>query len=571
MRKEMFDSLPKDATQALNWEWSQYQPYFDALLARDLSSETVNDWLADATKVMNLLSEVSQRLDVAITVDTNDAESEKLFLHFIEDIVPNARKQENELNLKLLKSGLEPAGMEVALRKIKSQVELFREENLPLFTELRKLNTEYDKIKGAQTVIWEGEERTLDEMALVAQEADRSKREAAFRLVHGREAQDRQTLNDLWVKMFALRQQIAKNAGYDSFFEYHWKALGRFDYSPEDARNFHKAIEEAVVPVATRLYEKRRQKLGLDTLREWDTNVDTSGAPALRPFSGEDELIAGSVRIFQQVDSELGRYVEIMRDEKLLDLDNRKGKAPGGYCTYFAVAKKPFIFMNAVGIHDDVQTMLHEAGHGFHAFEESNLPYYWQQDPPTEFCEVASMAMEMLAAPYLTKDKGGFYSESEAARARVEYLTACIQFWPYMAVVDAFQLWAYTSGQGHDPEACDAKWTELYERFRPAFDFSGLEDWLATGWHRKLHIYQVPLYYIEYGLAQLGAAQVWAQSLKNQKQALNNYRKALSLGSTATLPELFEAAGAKLAFDSETLGEAVSLMEKTINELEVIA
>jgi oligoendopeptidase F len=566
----MFDTLPKDATQALSWEWAQYQPYFDALLARELTPQTLDAWLADASKVLNLLSEVSQRLDVAMTVDTTDTVSEELFLHYIEHIVPEARKQENELNLKLLKSGLKPAGMEVALREIQAQVELFREENLPLFTELRKLNTDYDKIKGAQTVIWEGEERTLDQMGLVAQDPERSKREAAFRLVTARQLQDRETLNNLWVKMYALRQQIAKNAGFDNFLDYQWKAMGRFDYSIEDARNFHKAIEEAVIPLAKRLYEKRRQKLGLSSLRPWDTDVDTSGQPPLRPFSDAKELIAGSVRIFEQVDKELGRYVEVMRDEKLLDLDNRKGKAPGGYCTYFAIAKRPFIFMNAVGIHDDVQTMLHEAGHGFHAFEESHLPYYWQQDPPTEFCEVASMSMELLAAPYLTTDKGGFYSEAEAARARVEHLTGSIQFWPYMAVVDAFQLWAYTSGQGHDPEACDAKWAELYERYQPSFDSSGLEDWLATGWHRKLHIYQVPLYYIEYGIAQLGAVQVWANSLKNQSKALSDYRKGLSLGSTATLPELFEAAGAKLSFDAGTLGDAVALMEKTINELEML-
>lgn len=567
----MFSSLPKDAKEALAWEWSQYQPYFDALLATEITAQNVNDWLKDATSVLNLISEVSQRLDVAMTVDTNDSESEKLFLHFIEDIVPQSRRQEDALNRKLLETGLDVAGMEVALRKIKAQVEIFREENLPLFTELKKLSTEYDKLKGAQTVIWEGEELTLDQMTLVFQDPDRSKREAAFKLVTERQLQDREALNELWVKMFGLRQQVAKNAGFDNFLEYQWKALGRFDYSIEDAHSFHKAIEESVVPAASRLYEERRKKLGLNSLRVWDKDVDISGQPALRPFSAAEELIDGSVRIFQSLNAELAHYVEVMRDEALLDLDNRKGKAPGGYCTYFPIAKRPFIFMNAVGSHDDVQTMLHEAGHGFHAFESSNLDYYWQQDPPMEFCEVASMAMELLAAPYLEKDKGGFYSAAEAARARVEHLSGSIQFWPYMAVVDAFQLWAYSSGQGHDPEACDEKWGELYERFMQGFDFSGQEDWLATGWHRKLHIYQVPLYYIEYGIAQLGAVQVWGQSLKNPQTALENYRKALALGSTATLPELFQTAGAKLAFDAGTLGEAVALMEKTIGELDALS
>lgn len=397
----------------------------------------------------------------------------------------------------------------------------------------------------------------------------RTEREEAFRLVHARRLQDRQALNELWTKMFRLRQQMAQNAGLNNFLEYTWKNYGRLDYTPADVQQFHQAIEQVVVPAVERLNEKKRRQLGLDVLKQWDTDATPPDAPTLKPFTNGAELGEVSGRIFQQVDPELGRYLQIMREEDLLNLDNYKGKAPGGYCTGFAMVKRPFIFMNSVGIHDDVQTMLHEAGHAFHVFEANDWPYAGQNHAPIEFCEVASMSMELLAAPYLAKEQSGFYDESEAAHARIEHLEGMLVFWPYMAVVDAFQQWAYTSGDAAlDPANCDAKWTELWQRFKTGVDYSGQEDWVATGWHRKMHIFTYPLYYIEYGIAQLGAAQVWANSLTDQAGALAAYRRGLSLGNTATLPDLFSAAGAKLAFDAETLGRMVALIEQTIGELE---
>ena len=323
------------------------------------------------------------------------------------------------------------------------------------------------------------------------------------------------------------------------------------------------------MPLASHLYEKRRQRLGVKTLRPWDLEVDPFGRPPLRPFHEAPELESKTAIIFHNVDAKLGEYFDIMRRERLLDLENRKGKAPGAYCIDFQVAKRPFIFMNAVGIHEDVLTLLHEGGHAFHVFETAHLPYHQQLEVPLEFAEVASTSMEYLGAPYLTADRGGFYSINEAARARVEHLERALLFWPYMAVVDAFQHWVYENhAAASDPSNCDAKWSELWQRFMPGVDWSGLEDEMATGWQRKLHILQAPFYYIEYGLSQLGAVLIWRNALKNQAQAVADYRKALSLGGTANIPTLFATAGAKFSFDEETLGEAVSLMASTIEELE---
>jgi oligoendopeptidase F len=446
---------------------------------------------------------------------------------------------------------------------------LFRAANLPLLSAELKLSNDYDRIIGAQTVVWDGQEVTLSQLLPVYQDPDRARREQAWRLAAGRSLADRDAINALWAKFLDVRSRLAANAGLPDYRAYRWRQLLRFDYSPEDCFRFHQAIAAVVVPAARRIYEKRRKRLGVDRLRPWDLDVNPLGRPPLRPFSLVSELEEKTASMFHRVDPQLGEYFDTMRREKLLDLENRKGKAPGGYCDDFKASRRPFIFMNAVGLHDDVQTLLHEGGHAFHLFEYIHLPYYHQMKVPMEFNEVASMGMELLATPYLRSEEGGFYSTQDAARARIEHLESCILFWPYMAVVDAFQHWVYTNHQAaYDPARCDARWTELYERFMPGIDWSGLEQELATGWHRKLHIHQVPFYYIEYGLAQLGAFQVWRNALKDQARAVASYRKALSLGGTVTLPELYAAAGARFAFDEAALTEAVRLAEETIAALE---
>jgi oligoendopeptidase F len=344
--------------------------------------------------------------------------------------------------------------------------------------------------------------------------------------------------------------------------------MHRFDYTPDDNVQFLDSIREVVVPAMLRLMERRKELLGLETLRPWDMQVDPTGKAGLSPFKDAAELIEVVGRMFEQLNPDLSGYYNNMRDNRRLDLDNRANKAPGGFCAPLPVSGQSLIFMNAVGIHDDVQTLLHEAGHAFHNYESFPLPYTQQEDYPIEFAEVASMAMELLAAPYLAADNGGFYSDEDAARARIEHLEGLISFWCYMSVVDSFQHWAYTNpGDAHDPTNCNAKWTELWDTYLPGVDWSGLEDIKATGWQRKLHIYHIPFYYLEYGLAQLGAVQIWRNSLADYDKALADYRHGLSLGNTRTLPELFEAAGARLAFDAELLSELVDLIESTIHEL----
>lgn len=565
----MFSSLPETTQEFKDWPWTKIEPYYQELQERELNADTQEAWLKDWSHLAELISETYQRLYVAITVDTTDQESEQKYNTFVDKIFPNVQAAEQVLKKKLLASGLQPEGFEIPLRNMRLEADLFRQENLPLLSEEMKLNTEYDKIIGAQTVEWEGQELTILQVQPIFQELDRAKRESAWRLASSRQLVDRQAINALWGKLLAVRTQLAANAGRPDYRAFRWQQMLRFDYTPSDAVRFHEAIEKVVVPAAKRMYEKRRQQLGLETLRPWDLDADTSGKPPLRPFQQVDELKSKVSAMFHRVDPQLGAYFDEMRRDHLLDLENRKGKAPGGYCTSFTRERRPFIFMNAVSTHDDVQTLLHEGGHAFHCFETAHLPYYQQLELGLEFAEVASMGMELLSAPYLEAKEGGFYSEAEAARARIEHLEGIVRFWPYMAVVDAFQHWVYTHPQqAQDPDQCDAQWGALWDRFMVGVDWSGLEAEKVTGWHRKLHIHQVPFYYIEYGLAQMGAMQVWRNALRDQAEAVAAYRRALSLGGTVTLPELYQTAGARLAFDSGTLQELVDLAEETIARLE---
>jgi oligoendopeptidase F len=549
--------------------WSQLEPYFEELSKRPISPDNLNEWVMDWSDLCRILSEMYARLSVASTQNTADQEVKTRFNAFLDELYTPYQAANQVLKQKLLSSGLAPRGFEMPLYNMRVEAEIFREENLPLLSEEKKLVNEYDEIIGAQTVEWEGIEVTTTQLQPEYLSQDRSRREKAWRVSMERRLADRQKLNLLWRTMLDLRGRIAQNAGFAEYRTYRWKELLRFDYTPENCREFHQAIEQVAVPAARRIYAKRQKQLGLDRLRPWDLNVDPLGREALKPYQTISELKDKVSRIFHQVDPQLGIYFDTMRSKGLLDLDNRKGKAPGAYCNNYDMVRLPFIFENAVGLHADVATLLHESGHAFHVFEEAHLPYYHQLQVGMEFNEVASMAMELLASPYLLASEGGFYSEKEAARARIEHLEEAVLFWPYMAVVDAFQHWAYKNrAEAAITDNCDRKWTELWQRFTVGVDWSGLDDFMVTGWQRKQHIFEVPFYYVEYGLASLGAFQVWRNALKDQKRAVADYRQALALGGTVPLPKLYETAGAKFAFDAKTLQEAVGLAEEMIEKLE---
>jgi len=566
----LFPTLPNTTREFIDWPWAKMQPYYQELADRPLSASNATEWLSDWSHLRKLVDESYARLDLGNARDTTDEEAERRYYTFLEQIYSSIRAGEQKLKEKLLASRLQPVGFAMPLRNMQTEADLFREANLPLMTEEDKLGSAYDKIIGAQTIQWEGEEITLQQLREKTQTPQREVRERAWRLSSARQLADRETINSLWVKFMDVRRQLAANAGFDNYRSFRWQQQLRFDYTPADCLTFHQAIEKIAVPAASRIYAGLRQRLGVDRLRPWDLDLDLYAIqlPAIKAYITVEELISKSAIIFQRVSPQLGRYFETMSLEGLLDLENRKGKAPGAFCTSFAMDERPFVFMNAVGLSTDVRTMLHECGHAFHVFERSALPYHHQWRSGMEFNEVASMAMELLASPYLDTDQGGFFSSVDAKRSRVEHLERIILFWPYMAVVDAFQHWVYENHEAAShPGNCDRKWADLWGRFIPDVDWSGLDEEMATGWHRKLHIHRTPFYYIEYGLAQLGAVQVWRNALEDQAGAVHQYLQALGLGGTVPLPQLYETAGAKFAFDADTMQSAVDLLEDKIQEL----
>jgi oligoendopeptidase F len=567
----MFSQLPKTGGEFIDWNWQQIEPFYQDLLARPLDVDNVDVWLRDWTCLNDLVSEVYARLNLATTQDTTNEEAEARYNNFLDQIYPVVQSAEQKLKEKLLASGLEPQGFSMPLRKMRAEAALFREANLPLLSEERKLASNYNKIIGAQTVPWEGEELTLQQLRRAMQTPDREARQRAWRLAAERQLADRQAINRLWEQFMELRGQLFSNAGLPDYRAYRWGQMLRLDYTPQDCLRFQEAIEKVVVPAASRVYERRRKQLGLDALRPWDLDQDIYplDLPPLPSYGDVASLAEKAEAAFRRVSPELGEYFHLMRVEGLLDLDNRKGKAPGAFCTNFPVDQRPFILMNAIGLSGDVRTIFHESGHAFHNFERFRLPYAQQRAPGLEFAEVASMAMELLASPYLSDERVALYSQADARRFRIAHMEHILIFWPYMAVVDAFQHWVYSHHQAaSNPANCDARWLELWKRYLPGVDWSGLEAEAATGWHRKQHIFRYPFYYVEYGLAQLGAIQVWRNALDDPQRALTSYRRALSLGGTLPLPELYRAAGARLAFDADALSEAVRLIEVQISDLE---
>lgn len=543
--------------------WETAEPYFRELVERPLPSVAdLERWLIDSSELEACFDEEGTRRYTAMTCQTDDPERQQRYLYFLENVQPKAQPWQDKLRRKFVEAAerlpLPRKRYEVLERSLRNAIALYREENIPLLTEDQKLKTEYQAITGAMTVEYDGQELTLQQLGRYLEEPDRHVREETWRLGADRFLRDAEALDRLFEKMVAIRHRVAQNAGCQDFREYAFRAYERFDYTPADCLAFHDAIERVCVPAARELARRRQEKLDIATLRPWDMAVDPEGRPPLRPFETDEQLSDGSSRIFHRIDPELGRIFDTLRQRQSLDLGSRKGKAPGGYQTTFAERRLPFIFMNAVGTETDVRTLLHEGGHAFHTWACRNEPFIAYRSSPIEFAEVASMGMECLALPHTAE----FFGD-ESPRAARRFFEKIVTFFPFMASIDAFQHFVYT----HVDAGSDAwkdHWQTLTKRFAPEVDLSGLERHDRQSWQKKLHIYEVPFYYVEYGIAQLGALQVWKNALADYAQAVALYRNGLALGGARPLPELFDAAGLRFDFSEQNLRPLIdAAMERT--------
>lgn len=550
-------------------KWDEIEPLFTRLeneIARIKTPEELQNWIHHWSELSAALDEESSKRYIAMTCHTDNPEAEAAYLQFVEEIEPKLKPRQFKLEELYLKhpgrEKLPRTRYEVLDKHTEVHVELFREENIPLETEEAKAGQQYQKLSGSLTVQFQGEEKTLVQMGRYLEEPDRAIREEAWRLVSERRLREADKFESIFDELCQLREKIAKNAGFDNYRDYAFRARARFDYDAEDCYAFHDAIEREVMPVLKEIQAERRKLLGLPALRPWDLAVDPRNLPGLRPFDQVQTMVDKTQQIFDQLDPDLSKGFRLMNDLKLLDLANRKGKAPGGYQSTLSESRLPFIFMNAVGVQRDVETILHEAGHAFHALATQKEDIYPYRHAPIEFCEVASMSMELLGNEYIES----FYNKEDANRARRDHLEGIIEIFPWIATVDAFQHWIYTH-PGHSRAERTAAWVDLMKRFGGDVDWSGLEEARANLWHRQLHIFLHPFYYIEYGIAQLGALQVWANSKEDKSRALSDYQKALALGGSRPLPELFQAAGARFDFSAETVKPLVQLIRKELDAL----
>jgi oligoendopeptidase F len=530
--------------------WDQLQQIFSELEERPIqTSMQLESWLQDESEFYSTLYEVYALRYARMTCQTDDPEREKAYLHFVEEIEPKIKPQAFNLDRKFLDT---PARKElpdryyVLDRRRQNNVALFRPENVELEKEEAKLSQKYEKIAGARTVFYDGQERTLQQMAQYLEDVDRSIREETWSLAEKRRLQDKQTMDSLYSELIALRQRIAENAGFDNYREYAFRRRERFDYTPKDCVRFHDAVEQHIVPLVRSLDQERSKLLRVESLRPWDLNVDRANRPPLRPFKTMPELMQRCIQVYERVDSQFSGYFRTIMELVLIDPESRRGKAPGGYCVELPELRLPFIFLNLVGRDDDMRTILHESGHAFHTFltrDQAPHFHYRGESSPTEFAEVASMSMELLAGEHI---EGTFYNHNDALRSKHEHLESIIRLLPWIATIDAFQHWIYTN-PGHSVEEREKYWLGLRARF------GGGEKWgnhmaiQRSYWQRQGHLFTSPFYYIEYGIAQLGALGIWSQYRKDLKAGIEAYKRGLSLGGSRTLPELFEAAG--LPFD----------------------
>ncbi len=550
-------------------DWEHLEPYFKNLAERQVASlREFEIWLKDVNELEAVVSEDACWRQIRMTCDTTDKSLEEAFNYFYQEIQPKFQPYSDLLNKKLVESSftkeLDQDKYFTYLRNVRKNIELYREANIPIQADINVLQQQYGQIAGEMTVEVDGKEYTLQQAAKFLEDSDREKREEVYRKINERRLKDKDSLNLLFSKLVEKRNQLALNAGFKNYRDYKFVEMGRFDYKPKDCFQFHEAVSSHVLPLVDEIYEHHRIKLGVDVLKPWDTEAEPKGTEPLRPFREGKELLHKTIQCLDELDPFFADCLRKMELMNHLDLDSRKGKAPGGYNMPLAESGAPFIFMNAAGQMSDVTTMVHEGGHAIHSFLSHPLELANFKEYPTEMAEVASMAMELFTMDYWHVF---FEDETELKRAKRHQLERVITIFPWIATIDKFQHWVYEN-PGHSENERTEAWMNILNGFSSSIiDYSGLMPYRNISWQRQLHLFEVPFYYIEYGIAQLGALGMWKQFRENKEKAIQNYTSALSLGGTRTLPELYKAAGLTLDFSPEKIHELMEMVSTELKSL----
>ncbi len=551
-------------------DWSKVEPFFIQLLETSVDTETeIRHWLENWSELESVISEDMAWRYIRMTCDTTNEAHKEAYEFFVNEIFPNAAPFGDKLNKKLLASKaletLKGDDFFVLIRSVRKQVELFREENIALYTELKKLESDYGTIAGAMSIEHEGETITLQKAGSYLKDKDRNLRETIFKKISNRRKQDQQKLENLLSSMIVLRHKIAVNAGFENYRDYMFASMGRYDYSPKECENFHQSVYELIMPLKNEQMAKRKKRMQLDALKPWDTKVDATGLPALKPFNGQDDLIQKSIKAFSNIDPYFGACLNEMNNLKQFDLESRLGKAPGGYNYPLAETGAPFIFMNATGTMEDLETMMHEGGHAIHSFLTHPLNLDAFKNAPMEVAEVASMSMELLSMDQYSLF---FDNAADINRAKTEQLERSIGVLPWIAAIDKFQHWLYVN-HTHSLEERAKKWKEIFSMYTSSeVSWDGLEMYIDMQWQAQLHIYEVPFYYIEYGIAQLGSIGIWKNYCENKQQGIKSYVDMLQVGNTKTLPEIYKTGSIVFDFSAQNISKLTAFVSQKMKEYE---
>ncbi|MHC8950048.1 M3 family oligoendopeptidase [Sphingobacterium hungaricum] len=554
--------LPED--QEINWE--SIEPIYVELKERAIESVSdLEKWLQDRSELDAVLQEDYAWRYIKMTSDTANEEAVNAFQYFATEIEPKIAPLTNDLDIRLVESTfldqLDSDKYFIYLRKVRKSLELFREENIPLFTQIQLKQQEYQQISGGLTVEVDGKELTLQQASVFLQDTDRTKREAVWQKVTAKRLEHKDALNTLFTELIQLRHQVALNAGFGNFRDYMFAAMGRFDYGVQDCLDFHYAVAKEVVPVMQKIADERKAKLQIDPLKPWDMVVDPDGLPPLKPFADGEELINKTTAVFNRLNPYIGNCLTIMKDNNLFDVESRIGKAPGGYNYPLAESGASFIFMNSAGTLRDLTTMVHEGGHAVHTFISSDLELTEFKNLPSEVAELASMSMELFS---MSEWEIFFDNEEELKRAKRIQLEDAISTLPWVATIDKFQHWIYTHPE-HSIDERESAWNSIYKEFGNGYtNWDNEEEARLYLWQKQLHLFEVPFYYIEYGFAQLGAIALWRNYTLNKELTINSYLDALKLGYTKTIPEIYEVAGIKFDFSQKNLQNLTKFIQDNL-------
>lgn len=554
----------------LEVNWEKLQPVFDSLLQQPIERiGELENWLKHRSELEAFLQEDYAWRYIRMTCDTSNDDYNQAFEYFAVEIEPKLASYTNQLDKKLIGCpfifDLDQNVYGIYIKKIQTSLEIFREANIPLFTEIQLLQQEYQSLTGGLTILHGGQELTMQQAAALLEDTDRNKREVIWKSMSQKRLSIRENLDVLFDKLVKLRHQVALNAGFDNFRDYMFVSLGRFDYTAQDCKNFHEAIANEVVPFIQTIAEQRKNDLGYNVLKPWDLMVDPKGRAALSPFKNGEELITKSKQSFAQLDPYFANCIQYMEDHNLFDVESRKNKAPGGYNYPLAESGAPFIFMNSANTFQDLSTMIHEGGHAVHTFLTADLALNDFKDVPSEVAELASMSMELMSMGHWDN----FFADKEQLqRAYFEQITSAASTLPWVAIVDKFQHWIYTN-PNHTAEERKTEWVRIFKEFgQQCCDWQGQEEAMQYLWHKQLHIFEVPFYYIEYAIAQLGAISIWKNFEKDSFKTIKQYKDALKLGYTKSIPDIYSTAGIRFDFGKEYIKSLVQFLSTRIKNLE---